>query len=174
MPPTEVINVSQLLAKLTQFKDLYYDKNVIPPLNNNFDVSLFNTFRCFIDSTHYPFFLETKEDDRGFLVEIIKEHVGGQNFYSVTKPGITRGNHFHTRKIERFCVVSGSASIKLRKIGTDDIVEYIVDGQKPCTIDMPIWHTHNITNIGNNELQTLFWTNEIFNPNDPDTYYEIL
>jgi UDP-2-acetamido-2,6-beta-L-arabino-hexul-4-ose reductase len=172
VPSLAETSVSQLLEKLTLFKELYFDKNIIPPLTNNFDISLFNTFRCFIDKSHYPFFLGRKEDDRGYLVEMIKEHVGGQNFYSVTKPGITRGNHFHIRKIERFCVISGKASIKIRKIGSDNVVEYMVEGQNPCTIDMPIWHTHNITNIGSGDLQTLFWTNEIFNPNDPDTYYE--
>jgi len=172
VPSSVEVKVSELLTKLRYFKDLYFDQNIIPRLTNDFEVALFNTFRCFIDHSHYPFHLEKREDDRGILVENIKELTGGQSFFSITKPGVTRGNHFHTRKIERFCVISGRASIKLRKIGTHDTIEYLVDGREPSTIDMPVWHTHNITNVGDSELLTLFWSNEIFNLDDPDTFYE--
>lgn len=172
VPFSVEIKVSELLTKLNYYKELYLEQNIIPSLNNEFEVSLFNTFRCFIDHSHYPFYLEVKNDNRGFLAENIKEHTGGQSFFSITRPGITRGNHFHTRKIERFCVIRGKASIRLRRIGTSDVVEYLVDGQKPSTVDMPIWHTHSITNIGDSELLTLFWSNEIYDPDDPDTYFE--
>jgi len=93
-------------------------------------------------------------------------------FFSVTRPGITRGNHFHMRKVERFCVVQGEAVIRLRKIGTDRTIEYHVDGSKPSFVDMPIYYTHNITNVGTTDVLTLFWTNELFDPADPDTFYE--
>jgi UDP-2-acetamido-2,6-beta-L-arabino-hexul-4-ose reductase len=96
----------------------------------------------------------------------------GQVSFSTTLPGISRGNHFHTRKIERFAVIKGKASIKLRKYGTDEVIEYILDGEEPAYVDMPIWFTHNITNIGDTELLTMFWINEVYEPNNPDTYYE--
>ena len=96
----------------------------------------------------------------------------GQTSYSTTVPGITRGNHYHTRKAERFAVIKGKARIQLRKIGTNDIINYYLDGEKPSFVDMPIWTTHNITNIGEEELVTLFWINEPYNQLDPDTYFE--
>ena len=97
---------------------------------------------------------------------------GGQSFFSLTKPGKIRGNHFHTRKIERFCVVHGDAMIRLRKIGDEVIREYKVTGDSTVTIDIPIYHTHNIENIGKTDMLTLFWSNEIYDPETPDTYFE--
>ncbi|GJQ64323.1 MAG: epimerase [Melioribacteraceae bacterium] len=164
--------VSEILDKLISFRKLYQRENIIPALSSDLDVALFNTFRSYFDlKEHYPVKLIKRVDNRGFLVENIKEYSGGQNFYSVTKPGITRGNHFHRRKIERFCVLKGKAIIRMRKIGTSEVFEFEVDGENPTTIDMPIWYTHNITNIGDEEMITLFWSNEIFNPEDPDTYF---
>jgi UDP-2-acetamido-2,6-beta-L-arabino-hexul-4-ose reductase len=85
---------------------------------------------------------------------------------------VTRGNHYHTRKIERFIVIKGKAIIELRRIGTPDILRFELDGEQPSYVDMPIWYTHNITNVGDDELITLFWINEFFNLDDPDTYFE--
>jgi UDP-2-acetamido-2,6-beta-L-arabino-hexul-4-ose reductase len=111
-------------------------------------------------------------DDRGSFVEIIRLEVGGQVSFSTTKPNITRGNHFHTRKIERFAVIKGKALIQLRKIGTDEVLNFELNGDEPAYVDMPIWYTHNIKNIGDDVLYTNFWINEFFNPNDADTYFE--
>jgi UDP-2-acetamido-2,6-beta-L-arabino-hexul-4-ose reductase len=97
---------------------------------------------------------------------------GGQVSFSTTVPDITRGNHYHTRKAERFAVIKGKARIELRRIGTDEVLTFELDGSQPAFVDMPIWHTHNITNIGKDELYTIFWINEFFNPDDPDTYFE--
>ena len=96
----------------------------------------------------------------------------GQYSFSTTKPNITRGNHFHIRKIERFSVISGEALIRLRKIGTNNIIEFKLNGSSPSYVDMPIWYTHNITNIGNDDLITLFWINEPYEQDNPDTYIE--
>ncbi len=164
--------VSNILNKLEYFKSAYLAENIIPEIRDDFDIALFNTFRSYINKESYPFKLELHSDDRGHLFEMIKTNTKGQIFYSQTKPGITRGNHFHTRKIERFCVVQGKAVIKLRKIGSTEIIEYQVNGSEPAIIDMPVHYTHNITNIGNDILSTLFWTNEFFNPDDPDTFFE--
>jgi UDP-2-acetamido-2,6-beta-L-arabino-hexul-4-ose reductase len=102
----------------------------------------------------------------------MRAETSGQSSYSTTVPGITRGNHYHTRKVERFAVIKGKAKIQLRKVGTSDVVEYELDGKEPSFVDMPIWYTHNITNIGDEELLTMFWINEPYNPADPDTYFE--
>lgn len=91
---------------------------------------------------------------------------------SSTHPGITRGNHYHLRKVERFLVIGGEAEIRLRRLFSEEIVSFKVSGRQPVFVDMPTFHTHSITNIGSSELQTLFWSNEIFDPNNADTYAE--
>ena len=111
-------------------------------------------------------------DQRGAFIETIKTSLGGQFSFSTTFPGVIRGNHYHTRKIERFIVIKGRASIDMRRIGTTEKLHFELNGEKPSFVDMPVWYTHNITNIGDNELVTLFWINEFFNPDDPDTYFE--
>ncbi len=165
------LKVSTLLEKLASIKKLYIDENTFPVLNNPTDLALFNTFRCYIPYNHYPVQFKNNIDNRGNFVEIARTHTSGQTSFSTTFPGITRGNHFHTRKAERFAVIKGKASIKLRKIDSDEVIEYILDGSHPAYVDMPIWHTHNITNIGEEELLTIFWINEPYDANDPDTYF---
>lgn len=165
--------VSEILEILKGFKSQYFEKGIFPNLDDQFEKDLFNTFVCYIDHENFfPFFLDKKQDERGVYVETIKMNSGGQVSFSTTKPGITRGNHYHTRKAERFAVIKGKARIQLRRIGTDRMFEFELDGNRPSFVDMPVWHTHNITNIGEEELFTLFWTNEHFDPEDPDTFIE--
>ncbi|MAG44578.1 hypothetical protein CL633_01685 [bacterium] len=117
--------------------------------------------------------LEIKKDKRGRLIEIFKKPGFGQVFYSTSKPCVVRGNHYHKRKKEYFCVISGKAKIKLRNRKTNQIKEYYVFGDKPRLIEMKTGWTHNIKNIGRKkEMQLLVWVNEIFNPKNPDTFYE--
>jgi UDP-2-acetamido-2,6-beta-L-arabino-hexul-4-ose reductase len=120
----------------------------------------------------FPFPYKVNADNRGVFVELMRAETSGQSSYSTTVSGITRGNHYHTRKVERFAVIKGKARIQLRKIGTSEVIDYDLDGATPSFVDMPIWYTHNITNIGKEELLTMFWINEPFDPNDPDTYFE--
>ncbi len=116
IPHTSKIKVSELLEKLTGFKENYFEKGVIPNLNDPFDRNLFNTFLCYIDhATFFPFMLKKNTDERGSFVETVKLNSGGQVSFSTTKPGITRGNHFHTRKAERFAVIKGKARIQLER-----------------------------------------------------------
>lgn len=165
--------VTAILALFENFKALYFDQGFIPELKDRNEVNLFNTFRCYIDhESRYPVKLVQHADPRGVFVETIKLGVGGQVSFSTTVPGITRGNHYHTRKIERFTVIKGKACIQLRKIGTDEVLNFYLDGNEPSYVDMPIWYSHNITNIGNDELYTQFWINEWYNPDDGDTYFE--
>ncbi len=172
VPETIRRKVSDLLHQLLNFKKDYLADDLIPELKTPFDIALFNTFRSYIDYSYYPHKIPVKEDERGYLVENIKSQSAGQTFFSVTKPGIIRGNHYHFRKLERFCVISGEAVIRLRKIGTQEVVEYRVSGEEPSYVDIPIYHTHNIENVGKTKLLTIFWCNEFYNPNDSDTYFE--
>jgi UDP-2-acetamido-2,6-beta-L-arabino-hexul-4-ose reductase len=118
--------------------------------------------------------LEIKEDARGRLVEVFKfgDTGLGQVFYSTTKPDVVRGNHYHTRKKEFFCVIEGDAKIRLRNRDTGEIEEHVVTGNSPEILEMKINWTHNIKNTGKTEMKLLVWANEIFNPEDPDTFYE--
>jgi len=165
--------VSKILHLFMQFKELYFDKGFIPELKNKNEINLFNTFRCYIDTaSHFPVRLVQHADSRGVFVETVKVGIGGQVSFSTTVPGITRGNHYHTRKIERFTVIKGKAVIQLRKVGTNEVLEFFLDGNEPSYVDMPIWYTHNIKNIGSDELYTQFLINEWYNPEDGDTYFE--
>nr|WP_315026716.1 NAD-dependent epimerase/dehydratase family protein [uncultured Chryseobacterium sp.] len=172
VPHTSVNKVSEVLGKLNDYKKLYFENGEIPELNTKFDLNLFNTFRCYFDiKNHYPVKFTQHIDLRGAFVEVIRLGIGGQCSFSTTVPGITRGNHFHTRKIERFAVIKGKALIQLRKIDTEEVLDFYLDGNEPAYVDMPIWYTHNIKNIGEEELLTIFWINEPFNPEDADTYF---
>jgi UDP-2-acetamido-2,6-beta-L-arabino-hexul-4-ose reductase len=167
------ITVLELLDKINNFYNEYQKSGIIPELRSSLDYLLFNTFRCYMPlKTHFPVKFVSHKDPRGAFTEIIRLNVGGQVSFSTTVPQITRGNHFHTRKIERFAVIKGKALIQLRQIGTDEMLDYYLDGEEPAYVDMPIWYTHNIKNIGEEELYTIFWINEFYDPADPDTFFE--
>lgn len=173
VPHTSTHFVSEILILLKKYKNEYFDLGIIPELNNSFELNLFNTFRGFIDiGSHFPVKFTQHTDARGAFVEIIKLNQGGQISFSTTVSGVTRGNHYHTRKIERFAVIKGKALIQLRMIGTNSIVNFHLSGDEPAYVDMPIWYTHNIKNTGTDDLYTIFWINEFFDPTDADTYFE--
>ncbi|OQA01363.1 MAG: NAD dependent epimerase/dehydratase family protein [Bacteroidetes bacterium ADurb.Bin408] len=175
VPYTTTIKVSKLLEKLSLMKENYFLKGEIPCLDDPFDRNLFNTLIGYIDHRNFfPFLLKKNTDSRGVFVETLKLNSGGQVSFSTTVPGITRGNHFHLRKAERFVVIKGKALIELRKIGTDKVLSFELNGDAPSFVDMPVWYSHNIKNIGTEELITLFWISEHFNSNDPDTFYEVV
>lgn len=173
LPPTSQASVSEILSLLKKFQVQYIGSNTIPEVSNKFEIDLFNTFRSYLNiSSFYPVKLKKHDDFRGSFAEIIRVGSSGQVSFSVTGSGIVRGNHFHTRKIERFTVIKGKALISLRRIGTAQVIDFHLDGNQPAYVDMPIWYTHNIKNIGEDELITIFWINEFYNPDDPDTYFE--
>ena len=170
---TAEAKVSQILSLLQKYKAEYQDKGIIPALANTFELNLFNTYRCYMDiAQHFPVKFTQHTDPRGAFVEVIRLGMGGQVSFSTTVPGITRGNHFHTRKIERFAVIKGQALIQLRRIGTDKVLNFELSGDEPAYVDMPVWYTHNIKNTGTEDLYTIFWINEFYNPEDPDTFFE--
>ena len=164
--------VQTVFDKLVDFHRLYASGD-IPPLLSDLDVDLFNTLRAALFPSHYPIQLGTRSDDRGSLVEVVRAHGGqGQTFVSSTRPGMTRGEHFHLRKIERFVVLAGQATITLRRLFSQQAVTFAVSGVRPCIVDMPTLWAHNITNTGSSHLTTMFWTHELFDASRPDTYPE--
>jgi UDP-2-acetamido-2,6-beta-L-arabino-hexul-4-ose reductase len=167
--------VSEILELLVKFKRQYFDNGIIPSLSHTNEINLFITFCSYIEFENYfPKYLNKNSDERGVFVEALKLDVsGGQISFSTTMPGITRGNHWHTRKFERFIVIKGKALIQLRRIGTDRVYDFYLDGETPAYVDMPIWYTHNITNIdSSDDLYTMFWINEWYDPEDGDTFFE--
>ena len=169
-PDGQELKVSELLSHLERLRDRYNSDRVVPSVDEPFQLRLFNTFRSYISHDQRPIPLELWSDERGSLFEAIRSDGLGQFFVSTTFPGITRGEHFHFRKVERFLVVSGSAKIRLRRVFDDHVHEFDVNGDNLQAIDIPTLHTHNITNTGDTPLLTLFWSSEHFDRSDPDTY----
>jgi UDP-2-acetamido-2,6-beta-L-arabino-hexul-4-ose reductase len=163
-------SVTELAGQLAGFAELYRTGE-IPALHDRFDVRLFNTYRSQLTPAPIP--LARHADARGGLVEAVKVHGGGgQTFCSSTVPGVTRGEHFHLAKVERFVVVRGEAEICMRRVLHDEVVRFRVTGDEPVVVDMPTMWAHNITNVGGGDLTTLFWSNDLFDPARPDTYGE--
>jgi len=166
------ISVTELLTRLTEMSSIYRGGD-IPDISVEFDRDLFNTYRSFTFAKQTPIELTRHADARGSFFEIIRNRGGsGQFSFSTTEPGISRGDHFHRRKVERFTVLSGEAVIKLRRIFTSEIFTFKVTGSHPVAIDMPTMWAHNITNTGAEPLLTSFWSNDIFDPSRPDTIAE--
>lgn len=170
--PTATKKVSEVFVLLNDYKTKYFDNGEIPVLKDQFEHNLFNTYRSYMEyKTHFPVKFTQHIDPRGAFVEVIRLGIGGQCSFSTTVPDITRGNHYHTRKIERFAVIKGKALIQLRKIDSNEVLDFYLNGAEPAYVDMPIWYTHNIKNIGTEDLYTIFWIDEPFNPQDADTYF---
>jgi len=165
------ISVQELFDVLWDMAGLYR-KGLLPDMTNGFKTALFNTYRWTDIYTNSCVSLTINEDERGRLFEAVKCHSGGQMFCSWTKPGVIRGEHFHRYKFERFLVLKGKAKIQLRRVFGDKILEYFVEGDTPQVVDIPTLYTHNLENVGSEELLTVFWTNEIFDRENPDTYAE--
>lgn len=168
-PESRTTELPALYEKLRAFhRD--YGGNVFPNLSDAFDLALFNSYRSALYPDGFPRPLKLNTDRRGTLFEAVKGGGGGQSFASWTEPGITRGDHFHMHKVERFLVLEGEAIIRIRKVLGGPVWEYPVSGAQPSVVDMPTLHTHSIENIGDTPLLTLFWTQQIFDPSEPDTY----
>jgi UDP-2-acetamido-2,6-beta-L-arabino-hexul-4-ose reductase len=149
-----------------------YRGGIIPDLRDPLTLQLFNTLRSYLYPNGYPREVGVHSDARGKLFEAAKSLNGGQTFLSTTRPGVTRGNHLHFHKVERFLVIAGEARIQIRRLFDSHIEIFDVSGDKPAFIDIPTFHTHSITNIGSTDLVTLFWSHELFDPDNSDTYAE--
>lgn len=149
-----------------------YAANLFPDLSDSFTRDLFNTYRTALYPSGFPRSLKLNTDPRGTLFEAARGGGGGQTFLSWTEPGVTRGDHFHLHKVERFLVLQGEAVIRIRRVLGGPVMEYHVNGEQPAPVDMPVLHTHSIQNTGKQPLLTLFWTHDLFDPAAPDTYFD--
>lgn len=148
-------------------KDLY-----VPDMRDPFTKKLYATYLSYLPEDKFNYELTMHTDARGSFTEMLKSEERGQVSVNISKPGITKGNHWHSTKNEKFIVVSGKARISFRRIGTEEVITYDVSGDKIEAVDIPPGYTHNITNTGETDLVTVMWANEPFDPNNPDTYYE--
>lgn len=169
--PERVVRLSEIVHYIKTFSTIK-ESLLIGNMGNRFIKQLYATYLSYLEMDDCLYPLSKKEDDRGWLAEVIKSKEAGQIFLSKTKPGITRGNHWHHTKVEKFLVISGKARIILRSILGEEVIEYLVSGESLQIVDIPPGYTHAIKNIGREELVTLFWANEIFDPKESDTYYE--
>ena len=169
--PVYEITLGKLADSIQSFKD---NRNTffLPQVGDAIQKKLYSTYLTYLPKNAFDYAPVLRTDERGSLFELLKTNAAGQIFVSSTKPGITRGNHFHHTKTEKFCVVYGKGLIQFRKIGTDEVIEYKVEGEDPRIVDIPPGYTHNIKNTGETDMITLFWANEIFDPQNPDTYFE--
>ena len=140
--------------------------------NDELTKKLYATYLSYLPENEFGYHLKMNVDERGSFTEFLKTKEYGQVSVNISKPGITKGNHWHHTKNEKFLVVSGSGLIQFRKIDDNKIIEYKVSGEMLEVIDIPTGYTHNIVNLGNSDMVTIMWANEIFNPNKPDTYFE--
>jgi UDP-2-acetamido-2,6-beta-L-arabino-hexul-4-ose reductase len=145
----------------------------MPSLQDDLNRYLYATLTSYYGKNDFSYALKLNSDNRGWLAEFIKSETFGQIFISKTKPGISRGNHWHKTKIEKFLVISGEGEIKFRLFGNDDeVIVYKVSGNNPTVLDIPAGYIHAITNIGTTELVTIFWADEILDKNNTDTFFE--
>ncbi|MBV7508975.1 capsular polysaccharide biosynthesis protein CapF [Bacillus sp. sid0103] len=170
VPVTHKIKLGELANLINSFKESRINLS-IPNMEDALTKKLYSTYLSFLPEDKFSYDLKMNCDQRGSFTEFIRTSERGQVSVNVSKPGITKGNHWHHTKNEKFLVVSGEGLIRFRKIGADEIIEYRVSGEKLQVVDIPTGYTHSIVNVGNNDLVTVMWVNECFDPEKPDTYY---
>jgi UDP-2-acetamido-2,6-beta-L-arabino-hexul-4-ose reductase len=168
--PAYTISLGDLAGRIQAFHEMKH-KLTLPDFADPFNRALYATYLSSAPAAALCHSLKTSVDSRGSLAEFIKSERAGQVFISRTNPGITRGNHFHHTKTEKFLVVEGEGLIRMRAIQGKSAREYRVNGHEFKVIDIPPGFTHSITNVGRSEMVTLFWASEVFDPDRPDTYY---
>lgn len=165
------IKLGEISNLLQQFKESR-DNRSVPDMNNPFIKKLYSTYLSYLPKDKFNYELKMNVDDRGSFTEFLKTPDRGQVSVNVSKPDITKGNHWHHTKNEKFLVVSGNGVIRFRKLNEDKIFEYHVSADKFEVIDIPTGYSHNIENLGKNDMVTIMWANELFDPENPDTFYE--
>jgi len=143
----------------------------IPNMEDALTKKLYSTYLSFLPEDQFSYKLKMNSDHRGSFTEFMKTPERGQVSVNVSKPGITKGNHWHHTKTEKFLVVSGEGIIRFRKIYSEEIIEYRVSGEMLQVVDIPTGYTHSIVNVGETDLVTVMWANECFDPEKPDTYF---
>ena len=168
--PIHEIKLGDLHARIISFQ-ADREKSMLPDLSDPLTKALYSTYLSFLPVDDFARAVDLKTDDRGWLFELVKSKAAGQIFVSKTRPGITRGNHYHDTKVEKFCVIQGKGVIRFRPVLGEEIIEYPVDDRVIKLVDIPPGLTHSIENTGEGEMITLFWANEIFDPSRPDTFF---
>lgn len=171
VPVTHSIKLGVLADMIRCFKESRSNLSVID-MSKQLEKNLYSTFLSFLPEDAFSYPLKMNVDDRGSFTEILRTAERGQFSVNISKPGITKGNHWHHSKTEKFLVVSGTGIIRFRKVGESKIIEYQVSGEKLEVVDIPTGYTHNIENLGDTDLVTFMWANECFDPDKPDTYFE--
>lgn len=179
VPVTSRVTLGEIVNLLESFKASRDDLSIANLAEGSFSKKLWSTFESYYEAGSLAYPLRANCDNRGSFVEFLRTADRGQVSVNVSKPGVTKGNHWHQTKWERFLVVSGEALIRLRRVGRDDsgrlypVVEYRVSGAEPAVVEMVPGMTHSITNLSDtDDLVTIMWANECFDPENPDTYYE--
>lgn len=170
VPVTHNIKLGELAETIKYFKESRSNLSV-PNMENSLVKKLYSTYLSFLPENEFAYPLKMNVDSRGSFTEFLRTGDRGQVSINISKPGITKGNHWHHTKNEKFLVVSGEGLIRFRKINSDEIIEYRVSGEKLEVVDIPTGYTHSIINIGNTDMVTVMWANEAFNPEKPDTYF---
>lgn len=164
------VSLGDLHDKINKYNEMRTSL-LLPDFSDSFERALYATYLSYLDEDHFDYPLQIKSDERGSLAEFIKTAHSGQIFISNTKPGVTRGNHYHHTKTEKFMVVQGQAMIRFRHIEKSEIHSYHVKGEEYRVVDIPPGYTHSIQNVGTENLATLFWASEMYDPENPDTYF---
>jgi len=167
--PTYRISLGTLAETIRSFRDSRVSL-ALPDMRDHFTRALYATYVSYLSPDSFVYALTQRSDPRGELAELLKSPHVGQIFVSRTRPGITRGHHYHDTKVEKFVVLEGDAVVRFRHILGGDIIEYPVSGHEFRVVDIPPGYTHAIENIGQNDLIVLFWADEIYNPDIPDTF----
>ncbi len=170
VPEVHSITLGEIVDLIYSFKNSR-DERSIPSMNIGLTKKLYSTYLSYLPEDKFSYELKMNVDQRGSFTEFIKTPDRGQVSVNISKPGITKGNHWHHTKNEKFLVVSGTGVIRFRKIDSEEIIEYFVSGDKMEVVDIPTGYTHNIENLGDTDMVTVMWANEPFDPNKPDTYY---
>jgi len=170
VPIVYTMTLGQIVELIHTFKASRNERS-IPDMSNGFTRKLYATYLSYLPEDGFAYPLKMNTDNRGSFTEFIRTGNRGQVSVNIIKPHITKGDHWHHTKNEKFLVVSGKGKIRLRKIDSDKVIEYHVSGEKLEAVDIPPGYTHNIENTGDIDMVTVMWANELFNPDRPDTYY---
>ena len=168
--PVHTVKLGEIVEILRSFR-LSREHKSIPDMSDPFVKKLYSTYISYLPTNQFSYPLKMNVDERGSFTEFIKTSDRGQVSVNISKPGITKGEHWHHTKNEKFLVVSGQGMIRFRKIGSREIIKYSVSGDKLEVVDIPTGYTHNISNTGKTDMVTIMWCNEIFDPKNPDTFF---
>ena len=171
VPVEHKITLGEIVDLIYSFKESRENKQVPDMTENSFGKKLYSTYLSYLPKDKFSYPLKMNVDDRGSFTEILRTVNNGQFSVNISKPGITKGQHWHHTKNEKFLVVSGKGVIRFRKIDEDEVIEYFVSGEKLEVVDIPTGYTHNIENLGDTDMVTFMWCNECFDPARPDTFF---